>query len=311
MWGVWHGPRWLLCVAVGRGAVCGWWAALRDVATALGWCGVLGERAVAWFGVRFVWASNGASLGWRRHGSPLRLDAFAPRARVVRGVIVGARMVKRAEPAICAGLARSSVLRNLLGYETATDCHEAPAPVRHDRYGRCAGAVAGDDGRLIRQCAGQLDHERAGPTRVASRGLRDRWISSSARRPACPSAAGRGWACLATYVGRQRAHLPAGCRGGSRWACSRTYAGRKQAHPPRDQGGRPANAENHQSRSLPSVPTDPASHPDQRLRGTPTTDASPKRSQHQGPAPRTAPHDIRLGRSATRLDKRDRAPASC
>jgi hypothetical protein len=37
-------------------------AALRDVATALGWSGALSESAVAGFGVRFVWASNGRRL---------------------------------------------------------------------------------------------------------------------------------------------------------------------------------------------------------------------------------------------------------
>ncbi len=64
-------------------------------------------------------------------------------------------------------------------------------------------------------------------------------------------------------------------------------------------GGRQANAKHNRPRSLPSVSTDHA--------GTPTTsernaqaDARPRRSQQSRSAPRPAPHDDSLGRSATR-----------
>jgi hypothetical protein len=58
-------------------------AALRDVATALGWSGALGESVGAWFGVLFVWAPNGrrADGDITDHRPP---HAPAPPTRVAR-----------------------------------------------------------------------------------------------------------------------------------------------------------------------------------------------------------------------------------
>jgi hypothetical protein len=188
----------------------------------------------------------------------------------------------------------SSLLRNPIGHETATDCHEpltlltrkrhVTAPERHgstDRRVRVVwplhmkGETTPTNADEVR---GVSDvHMTFNPTRIS------RALGGPVRRR-IPSANGP--------TGARSAVID---RGGP--VHRRTASPNRPTLP--GTSGRRASATSSRPRSLPSVPTDHA--------GTLTTselnaraDASPKRSQQTRYAPRPAPHDGSLERSATR-----------
>jgi hypothetical protein len=111
------------------------WSVLRDIATTLGWSGALGESVGAWFGVLFVGAPNGrrADGDVTDHRPP---DAFAPPARVARGVTALRRSARGASRLrhFVAGPGPATALRRVAGrVRGGFDVHVTFKPTRISR----------------------------------------------------------------------------------------------------------------------------------------------------------------------------------
>jgi hypothetical protein len=252
------------------------WSALRDIATALSWSGALGESVGAWFGVRCVWAPNGAARGWRHHGSPPRFHALAPRTRVAQSV-TRLRRIRDEPQSLRWSPRRWRETRVYRGFHA---------------FGGVTAQDSGTDrpGRPRRETDGTL-----------TLNVHVRVPSAIPTHPESPPPTPRRTTPHAGTTGP--AHSP---------GCDRVHRRHETRH---IRGFRVVGA-NRTSRArakaddtpTPTPPTPLTPLDADRPRNAPRppsarnaqADAPPRRSPQTRPAPRPAPHDISLGRSATR-----------